>query len=157
MIYTCVYKSTYGNIKISADEKSILTVSLTNEAVNFLNKNTIIDETIKQLNEYFTGYRKEFDLPIYPKGTEFQKNVWNALLKIPYRETRSYKQIAELIGNPNSSRAVGRACNKNPIAIIIPCHRVIGQNNKQTGYAYGINIKMKLILIENINHFSECQ
>lgn len=145
MIYTCIYKSTFGNIKISADEKSILTVSFTNEAVNFLNKNEIIDEVIKQLEEYFVGESKEFNLPLNPQGTDFQKLVWNTLLKIPYGETKSYKQIAELIGNPNSSRAVGNACNKNPISIIIPCHRVIGKNGSLVGYALGLDLKQKLI------------
>lgn len=148
MLYTCVFNSKIGNIQINADEKSILTVSLTNEAVNFLNKNEIIDETIKQLGEYFNGNRKEFTLPLNPQGTEFQKKVWQELLKIPYGETRSYKQIAELIGNKNASRAVGNTCNKNPIAIIIPCHRIIGNNGLLVGYAYGKNVKNSLLNLE---------
>lgn len=148
MLYTCVYKSKLGNIKISADENSILTVSFTNETVNFLNKNDLIDETIKQLEEYFVGIRKNFDLPINPQGTKFQKIVWQELLKITYGETKTYKEIALSIGNSKSYRAVGNACNKNPIAIIIPCHRVISSNKKISGYAYGNNIKKILLTME---------
>lgn len=148
MIYICVYKSKLGNIKIRADEKSILTVSFTDETVNFLNKNEIIDETIKQLEEYFVGKRKNFNLPIKPQGTEFQKKVWNELLKIPYGEKRSYKDISNMVNNENASRAVGNACNKNPITIIIPCHRVIGRNNKLVGYAYGKELKKALLSLE---------
>ena len=148
MIYTCVYKSKLGNIKISADEKSILTVSFTDETVNFLNKNEIIDKTIIQLNEYFEGKRRVFDLEINLKGTDFPKRVWNELLKIPYGETRTYKDIAIKIGNEKSYRAVGNSCNKNPIAIIVPCHRVIGINGNLNGYEYGKDIKKKLLILE---------
>lgn len=112
------------------------------------NETELLKEAIKQLNEYFDGKRKEFDLPLAPKGTEFQKKVWNALKKIPFGETRSYGEIAKLIGNEKASRAVGMANNKNPIMIIIPCHRVIGANGKLVGYAGGIDIKEKLLNLE---------
>lgn len=108
----------------------------------------LLKEAIKQLNEYFDGKRKEFDLPLAPKGTEFQKKVWNALKEIPFGETRSYGEIARRIGNEKASRAVGMANNKNPIMIIIPCHRVIGANGKLVGYAGGIDIKEKLLNLE---------
>lgn len=108
----------------------------------------LLKEAIKQLNEYFDGKRKEFDLPLAPKGTEFQKKVWNALKEIPFGETRSYGEIARRIGNEKASRAVGTANNKNPIMIIIPCHRVIGANGKLVGYAGGIDIKEKLLNLE---------
>lgn len=149
MIYTCVYEAKLGNIKISADEKSILTVSFTDETVNSFNKSIIIKNAISQLNEYFEGTRSIFDLQINPTGTVFQKKVWNELLKIPYGKTRTYKDIALSLGNAKSYRAVGNACNKNPIAIIIPCHRVIGRNDKLIGFAYGINLKKQLLEHEN--------
>ena len=101
------------------------------------------------LKEYLEGKRKEFDIEINPKGTDFQKMVWKELLKIPYGETRSYKDIAARVNNPKGSRAVGMANNKNPIPIIIPCHRVIGSNGNLTGYAGGVNIKEKLLRIEH--------
>lgn len=149
MLYGGKYNSPIGELYITNDEKSLLSVSF--ETGNFsLNiKNKITDNTIKQLNEYFQGKRKTFDLPLNPKGTEFQKKVWQELKKIPYGATKSYKDIAIAIGNPNSSRAVGNANNKNPIPIIIPCHRVIGTNKKLIGYAGGLDKKQKLLDIEN--------
>lgn len=106
-------------------------------------------KTIKQLEEYFGGQRRKFDLPLNPQGTEFQKKVWSALEEIPYGETRSYKEIAVRVGNPAACRAVGMANNRNPIAIIIPCHRVIGSNGDLTGYAGGLDIKRRLLAIES--------
>lgn len=113
-----------------------------------LKETALIKKAAKQLKEYFAGKRKLFELPLEPEGTEFQKKVWDALLKIPYGETRSYGQIAEQIGNKKASRAVGMANNKNPIAIIVPCHRVVGANGSLTGYAGGLNIKGILLNLE---------
>src|SRR5699024_8750818 len=104
-----------------------------------------INECKKQLLEYFNGERKVFDLKLNPKGTEFQKKIWNELIKIPYGETKSYSEIAKNIGNPKACRAVGNANNKNPIGICIPCHRVIGKNGSLTGYAGGIDKKEYLL------------
>lgn len=109
---------------------------------------TLIKEAIKQINEYLEGKRNSFDLLLEPEGTEFQKKVWNALKEIPYGETRSYGEIAKTIGNEKAARAVGMANNKNPIMIIIPCHRVIGANGKLVGYSGGIDIKEKLLNLE---------
>ncbi len=149
----CIYKynSIIGDIFISADENFLLSVKFVNH--NFIEnkENKIIRQTIKQLDEYFRGKRKKFELPLNPKGTEFQKKVWLQLMKIPYGKTATYKDIATLIGNPNASRAVGNANNKNSIAIIIPCHRVIGSNNKLTGYAGGLDKKEKLLNLEKNN------
>ena len=147
-----IYTSKIGNILITADEKFILTVSFTDEAVNFLEKNDVINLAVSQLDEYFKGVRKTFNLPLNPNGTEFQKRVWKELIKIPYGEIKNYKEIAKAIGNENSSRAVGNANNKNPIAIIIPCHRVIGTNKKLTGYAYGLDKKKKLLELEKVTN-----
>jgi methylated-DNA-[protein]-cysteine S-methyltransferase len=116
-----------------------------------LKETSLIKKTIDQLEEYFEGKRKSFDLPFEPKGTEFQKSVWNELLKIPYGETCSYGEIAKRIGNPKASRAIGMANNRNPISIIIPCHRVIGASGKLVGYGGGIDIKEKLLNLEKEN------
>ena len=105
----------------------------------------------KQLDEYFAGKRKTFDLPLVPKGTEFQQKVWKALQEIPYGETKTYGEIAAAIGNPKAARAVGMANNKNPIGIIIPCHRVVGANGKLVGYAGGMEKKEFLLELERNN------
>ena len=111
----------------------------------------MIKKAYTQLEEYLSGKRTEFDIEIEKIGTEFQKKVWKELLNIPYGETRSYKDIAIAIGNEKACRAVGNANNKNPIAIIVPCHRVIGSNGSMTGYAGGLDIKEKLLKIEKDN------
>lgn len=105
----------------------------------------LLRETARQLREYFAGERRSFTLPLAPQGSEFQKKVWKALQTIPYGETRTYKQIAEQIGHNLAFRAVGMANNRNPIGILIPCHRVIGYDGKMTGYAAGIGIKERLL------------
>ncbi len=105
-------------------------------------------EAKRQLEEYFAGLRAAFSLPLAPKGTDFQKLVWRELENIPYGETRTYGQIAEAVGNPAASRAVGGANHKNPIAIMIPCHRVIGADGSLTGYAGGLDVKETLLRLE---------
>ncbi len=102
-----------------------------------------------QLIEYAKGERHHFDLKLNPQGTDFQQKTWRALQDIPYGETRTYKEIARAVGNEKSSRAIGLANNKNPIPVIIPCHRVIGSNGKLTGFAFGLEIKKKMITLEN--------
>ena len=101
-----------------------------------------------QLSEYFAGTRQEFTLPLSPKGTPFQQKVWAALQTIPYGQTRSYGEIARQIGSPKAARAVGMANHHNPIAILIPCHRVVGQNGALTGYAGGLERKKALLQLE---------
>ena len=113
-----------------------------------LEETELIRKCKQQLDEFFEGKRKEFDLPLAPTGTVFQKKVWDALTKIPYGETRSYKDIAIAVDNPKGFRAVGMANNKNPIAIIVPCHRVIGSNGKLVGYAGGMDVKTFLLQLE---------
>lgn len=110
---------------------------------------TLLNEAKRQLEEYFAGKRKAFDLPLNPEGTEFQRRVWEQLRKIPFGETRSYGFIAEALGNPKACRAVGMANNKNPIAVIIPCHRVVGANGALTGYAGGLDKKEFLLNLEH--------
>ena len=119
---------------------------------NYLVRNSnITNNVIFQLEEYFLGRRKSFDIKIKPEGTEFQKRVWSELQKIHFGKTKSYAEIAAAIGDENAQRAVGSACNKNPIMIIIPCHRVICKNGKSGGFAYGNCVKLKLLESENKN------
>jgi methylated-DNA-[protein]-cysteine S-methyltransferase len=108
-----------------------------------------IEETVRQLREYFAGRRKEFELPLAPEGTKFQKSVWRELQDIPYGRTISYGELARRIGNPKASRAVGAANGANPIPIVIPCHRVIGANGKLTGFGGGLPVKEKLLDLES--------
>lgn len=110
----------------------------------------LLVEARKQLAEYFAGQRSSFSLPLAPEGTVFQKDVWQQLEQIPYGETRTYGQIAAALGKPTASRAVGGANHNNPIAIMIPCHRVIGANGKLTGYAGGLDLKEKLLRLEGV-------
>lgn len=107
-------------------------------------------EIINEIEEYFNGKRKTFNVKLNPQGTDYQKKVWNELCKIPYGEVYTYKQVATRIGNEKASRAVGMANSKNPIPLIIPCHRVVGSNGKLTGFAHGLVIKKKLIEHETL-------
>lgn len=133
---------------IAADEYGITDVSMSE--VDAEKKITpIIENAAKQLDEYFRGKRKKFDLPLSVHGTDFQKSVWNALQKIPYGKTCSYKDIAVAVGNSKASRAVGMANNRNKIIIIIPCHRVIGTDGSPVGYGGGLDVKKMLLLLEN--------
>lgn len=109
----------------------------------------LLEAAKRELLEYLEGRRREFDLPLKPEGTEFQKRVWKALLTIPYGETRSYGQIAAQIGNPKACRAVGMANHKNPLPIVIPCHRVIGSGGSLVGYGGGLDRKVWLLKLEN--------
>ena len=129
----------------------IILVSL--KVVDYIGKSNVETDFIKdvkvQLDEYFSGKRKVFNIKINPSGTDFQKLVWKKLQKIPYGKTKSYSEVAASCNNKNAQRAVGSACNKNPIMIIIPCHRVISKNGNLGGFAYGNKIKLKLLKIEN--------
>ena len=143
------YDTPVGRLCIGEENGSITRVTWTQLPKNYLQEETeLILKCKNQLDEYFAGKRKTFDLPLAPKGTEFQKKVWNALQEIPYGEIRNYKDIAEAVNNPKGSQAVGGANGKNPIAIIIPCHRVIGKNGKLVGYAGGMEQKEKLLHLE---------
>lgn len=108
-----------------------------------------VKEAARQLREYFAGKRTEFDLPLAPEGTQFQRTVWRQLEKIPYGQTISYGELARRVGNPKASRAVGAANGANPIPIVVPCHRVIGANGKLTGFGGGLPIKEALLALES--------
>lgn len=134
-------------IKVTFDDLGINGVSFTSVVNEDIDTSSDIQ---KQFAEYEKGMRKVFDLPLHLIGTDFQKKVWNALLEIPYGETRTYQEIAIRIGNPKAVRAVGRACNRNPVGIIVPCHRVIGKNGSLTGYAGGLSYKELLLKHEKM-------
>jgi methylated-DNA-[protein]-cysteine S-methyltransferase len=112
------------------------------------NGHPVLVETERQLEEYFAGRRKQFALKMNVSGTPFQRKVWNALLTIPFGETRSYRQIAEQIGNPRAVRAVGAANGRNPLSIVAPCHRVVGSTGALTGFAGGLDVKARLLAFE---------
>ena len=146
-----------GLIHIAADENRLLTVSYGSHNWQKLQtrlgeirqgENTITRKARRQLQEYFDGNRKTFELPLNFDGTPFQNRAWKALLTIPYGETRSYSEQAAIMGNPKAVRAVGTANGKNPIGIIIPCHRVIGKAGNLSGYAGGVAIKQFLLQLE---------
>jgi len=146
------WKSPLGVLEICEENDAIISLHFSKHPQATSNiKSATICNTIKQLSEYFNQTRKDFDIPTNPQGTEFQLKVWNELQKIPYGETKSYQDIAKNIGNIKACRAIGMANNKNPIAIIIPCHRVIGKNGSLTGYTSGLDIKEKLLMLEKSN------
>lgn len=146
------FKSELGNIKISYEEK-IRKIELVNKLSENSEENELFTFFKVQILEYLAGSRKNFDRLdlLDPQGTSFQKSIWQALLKIPYGETCSYKDIAKMIGRPKAIQAVGTAVGKNPFLIIVPCHRVIKSNGSIGGFAYGRKIKEKLLKIEGFD------
>lgn len=152
MCYISYFDSPLGKIGITEKNQKITNVFFESEMPPkqvFIEKETLLLKKAKvQLEEYFNGKRKIFDLPLQPKGTTFMERDWTELQKIPYGTTCSYKEIAIALGNPKACRAVGMANNRNPIAIIIPCHRVIGANGKLVGYAGGLHLKTFLLELE---------
>ena len=145
------YLSPLGWIKIKAEGKYIIALYFVDGEENFTavpEENETIDKCMKQLDEYFHGSRVKFSIPFKLYGTPFQEEVWNNLQSIPYGRTKSYKDIAKKIGSANLSRAVGQTNALNPVAIIVPCHRVIGSNGDLTGYAGGVDRKKWLLDFE---------
>ncbi|MDD3419656.1 MAG: methylated-DNA--[protein]-cysteine S-methyltransferase [Candidatus Gastranaerophilales bacterium] len=143
-IYQGYFCSPIGWLRVSCDDVRLLSVEFV-EKDGESNPNEMVEEVIFQLQEYFDGKRKSFDIPCFHKGTDFQKKAWDALLKIPYGKTVSYQEQAQKIGNPKATRAIGSANNKNKIPIIYPCHRVIAKNGKLAGYAGGLDKKTWLL------------
>ncbi len=140
------FNSPLGPLEIAEYDNAIIYIKYISE--NTINKNVnsyYLNKCIVQLKEYFAGERKTFDLKLNPEGTDFQSDVWKEVLKIPFGNTKSYQEIAEIIGDPGAARAVGNANNKNPIPIVIPCHRVIASNGGLTGYAGGLDKKEWLL------------
>jgi methylated-DNA-[protein]-cysteine S-methyltransferase len=148
-LYTTL-KSPIGEIVLTSNEEGLSGLYTPEHPYYKTAKKGMLDPkpfkaAIKQLDEYFKGKRTEFDLNLAPEGTDFQKTVWKALAKIRFGKTQSYGEVAKVIKNPKGSRAVGLANGKNPICIIVPCHRVIGANGKLTGYAGGLKAKKWLL------------
>lgn len=148
MVLHYTYDTVLGSVTFVEKDGTLLSISTHPSSDGEEKETSLIRKAYLQLLEYLKGERKHFDLPLNPQGTSFQKKVWGALCEIPYGETRSYKQIAESIGNPRAVRAVGRANNRNPLLIVIPCHRVIGTNGKLVGYGAGIEKKEFLLRLE---------
>lgn len=149
------YKSPIGILEIELENGTIQRLRVVESCSKISERTRYFAEVAKQLDEYFAGKRTKFELNISPKGTVFQKKVWTELLKIPYGKTKSYQEITEAIGNPNAQRAVGSACNKNPILLIIPCHRVVSKTGKLTGFACGVDRKEQLLKLEANQYFQD--
>ena len=149
-------ESPVGKLKLVASENALVAVLWENERKNRVRleemtgdpENPLLTEAERQLMEYLSGRRTEFALPLDPRGSEFQKRVWRALIKIPFGETRSYLDLAKALGSVTAVRAVGAANGKNPLSIVVPCHRVIGANGSLTGFAGGLDAKAKLLALE---------
>lgn len=146
------YDTDICEIYIAEEDDNITNISFTKNFDGEEMETELIKKAHSQITEYLNGIREDFDIPLNPEGTEFQKSVWNALLKIPYGDVWSYKDVATFIDNEKACRAVGNANNKNPIVIVIPCHRVIGTNGKLVGYGGGLDIKKRLLELEGIEY-----
>jgi methylated-DNA-[protein]-cysteine S-methyltransferase len=154
--YMQTYNSPVGQLYLVEGDKKLRAVSFARNwqdvRRNFphveIKNTTLLRSAKRQLREYFRGDRRSFDLPYEVNGTEFQTRVWRALTKIPYGQTRTYKQQAMAVGSPNASRAIGRAEGQNPICIVLPCHRVIGSNGRLTGFGGGMEAKKYLLSLE---------
>lgn len=148
MVHYGCYDCPFGTLAIGYEQDAVISIKLLSGPIPENCPSPVADQAARQLQEYFSGNRKKFDLPISAKGTEFQQQVWQTLLQIPYGETRTYGQIAAMVGKPKATRAVGMACNRNPIWFVIPCHRVVGSNGHLTGYAGGLDVKRTLLSLE---------
>jgi len=155
MNYYTYYQSPVGRLTLQANDKGLTGAWFDKQSTapeDFgqpSDEHPILQQAIAEYDEYFSGKRKQFEVPTDPRGTDFQKQVWQTLETIPFGETWSYQDMAIAIDNPKAVRAVGLANSKNPISIIVPCHRVIGKNGKLTGYAGGIENKQQLLMHES--------
>jgi methylated-DNA-[protein]-cysteine S-methyltransferase len=148
--------STIGKLKLVASDRGLVAILWENDSPRRVRLSELVEdeqhpvlvETELQLGEYFSGKRRTFSITLDMRGTVFQKDVWEALLAIPFGETRSYGQLAKQLGNPRATRAVGAANGRNPVSIIVPCHRVIGSSGKLTGFAGGLKVKAHLLSLE---------
>lgn len=143
-----VYQGPFGPIRMDYEDQVLVGLKMTEHMLEEGNRTELTEEVFRQLKEYFAGVRRKFDFPYQLRGTEFQKRVWAALEEIPYGETRSYRDIACVVENPKAVRAVGAANGKNPLWIIVPCHRVVGADGTLTGYAGGLEMKRALLELE---------
>lgn len=151
------YESPLGTLTLTSNKDALLGLSFISEIREKQERNPVLEMAIQQLDAYFKGTLQQFTVPFELQGTAFQKTVWEALCTIPYGTVVSYQDIAIAIGNPKAVRAVGMANNKNPISIIIPCHRVIGKQGSLTGYAGGLDKKQWLLSHERANQDKNLQ
>jgi methylated-DNA-[protein]-cysteine S-methyltransferase len=151
-VISCVYESPIGKLTLASNGEALTQLEFEDPRYALTQHprgdDKILRQARKELDAYFAGKLKDFTVPVAPQGTEFQKKAWKALQKIPYGTTRSYGQQAKVVGNPSASRAVGAANGRNPIAVIIPCHRVIGSNGSLTGFGGGMKRKQFLLDLE---------
>ena len=143
-----IIASTLGNILLEIQDEKLIRLQFTEEAVNDESLDGVAKEIKKQLDEYFSGKRNSFDLPLELKGTDFQKSVWEAVNQIPFGQTTTYMKLSQKLGNVAAIRAVGAAIGANPVLVIVPCHRIIGTNGQLTGYAGGLERKQALLELE---------
>lgn len=151
---TAVYHSPFGDMELDYEEDAVTALKMAEKKAAGEAPEGLALAVFRELDEYFQGKRKTFDIPLRTHGTPFQEKVWAALRAIPYGEVRSYKEVAEAIGHPKAYRAVGMANNANPIFIIVPCHRVIGSDGSLTGYGGGLPMKKALLSLEKGNRIS---
>ncbi len=153
-MYYTTFQSPMGEVMIAGDEQGLSHIAFQEGAKpvdidwGWQRRDDLFSEAVRQLSAYFQGHLQDFNLPLAPTGTPFQKSVWMELQKIPFGQSISYGELAKRVGNPKASRAVGAANGKNPLSVVIPCHRVIGSNGSLTGYAGGLAIKEKLLNLE---------
>jgi methylated-DNA-[protein]-cysteine S-methyltransferase len=149
--YRLVYESPYGRLVLAGDDTFLTHLLLPNGGMGLTatpKPGAAVRRAARQLDEYFAGKRRTFDLSLSPRGTEFQVSVWNALAEIPYGETISYAELAQWVGRPGAFRAVGQANGANPLAIVLPCHRVIAAGGTLGGYGGGLDLKRSLLTLE---------
>ena len=148
MIQYLSFSSPFGTLVLGMEAETVISLRLATHQLPEGLPNQVAMQAVHQLLEYFSGRRTCFDLPLSPKGTPFQQQVWQELCRIPYGQTRTYGEIAAAIGKPGAARAVGMACNRNPIWLLIPCHRVVSKDGSLTGYAGGLDMKRRLLELE---------
>ena len=134
-----------GVLEVAGDDEAIASVKFTDQVSDVSVTNRVVRTCMRQLQEYFSGKRRRFSVPLAPRGTAFQQAVWKELLRIPYSKTSTYGAVAKAIGRPRAARAVGGATGRNPIAVVIPCHRVLAADGRLTGYAGGLERKSWLL------------
>ncbi len=166
MFHVTTIESPVGELRLIAGQRGlrailwgkedVARIASIDEADLVEGRTPLLDEAVRQLEEYFAGTRREFDLPLDPLGTPFQQSAWMVLRSIPYGQTISYGQQARQLGDPNKARAVGAANGKNPLSIVVPCHRVIGSGGQLTGFAAGIDIKSWLLDHERQPRLIDC-
>ena len=150
---THTFNSPIGAVRLVEEGGSIIRIEFTDIADTSVTPTPLLHEVEHQITTFLRGERRQLDFPIRMVGTPFQQRVWRALQQIPYGTTRTYGEIASAIGNPRASRAVGMACNKNPLLLIVPCHRVVGSNGKLVGFAYGTEAKRWLLELESLSYY----